>query len=162
MSGIDGFLGTRATFMLDVVVLAMVALLPVLAWSVYLAKYQRQYAWHKSVQVTLGIVLLATVVLFEVDMRLNGWRDRAASSPYSSAGGSFDWVMTSLAVHLFFAVTSAVLWLLVIVRGLRHFSNPPAPGAHSAWHKRYGMLAALDMAMTAITGWIFYWLAFVA
>lgn len=162
MAEIDGFLGTRATFMLDVVVLAMVVLLPALAWSVYLAKYRRQYAWHKSVQLTLGIVLLVTVVLFEVDMRLNGWRDRAAGSPYSSADGSFDWVMTSLAVHLFFAVTSAVLWLLVIVRGLRSFANPPAPGPHSAWHKRYGMLAAIDMAMTAITGWIFYWLAFVA
>lgn len=161
MAGMDGFLGTRATLMLDVVVLAMVALLPVLAWSVYLAKYRRQYAWHKSVQLTLGLVLLVTVVLFEVDIRLNGWRDRAASSPYSSVDG-FDWVLTSLAVHLFFAVTSAVLWLLVIVRGLRNFSNPPAPGAHSAWHKRYGMLAAVDMAMTAFTGWIFYWLAFVA
>lgn len=162
MAAIDGFLGTRATLMLDVVVLAMVALLPVLAWSIYLAKYRRQYAWHKRVQVTLGIVLLVTVVLFEVDIRLNGWRDRAADSPYSGTGGSFDWVMTSLVIHLFFAVTSAVLWLLVMVRGLRRFSNPPAPGPHSAWHKRYGMLAALDMGMTAITGWIFYWLAFVA
>jgi len=162
MSGFDGFLGTRATFMLDVVVLAMVALLPALGFSIYLAKYRHRYAWHKRVQLLLGGVLLVTVAVFELDIRLHGWRDRAAASPYSGSDGSFDWVLASLAIHLCFAVSAAILWLLVIVRGLRSFSNPPAPGAHSAWHKRYGMLAAVDMAMTAITGWIFYYLAFVA
>lgn len=162
MSGMNGFLGTRASLMLDVVVVAMGALLPVLAWSVYVAKYRRQYAWHKSVQLALGILLLVTVVLFEADMRINGWRDRAAHSPYGGADGSFDWVTASLALHLCFAITAALLWIAVIARGLRSFSSLPAPGPHSAWHKRYGMLAALDMALTAITGWVFYWLAFVA
>ncbi len=161
MHGLDGFLGTRATFMLDVVVLAMVVLLPALAGSIYLAKC-RQYAWHKRVQLTLGIVLLVTVVLFELDMRINGWRDRAAASPYSGAEGGPDWVLVTLCIHLCFAVSAALLWLVVIVRGLRQFANPPLPGSHSAWHKRYGMLAAIDMGLTAVTGWIFYWLAFVA
>ena len=36
--GIDGFLGTRATFMLDVVTVAMVGVLPLLAW---LARHAR-------------------------------------------------------------------------------------------------------------------------
>ncbi len=160
--GIDGFLGTRATFMLDVVVLAMLAVLPLLGWSIYLVKYRNQYALHKKIQLTLGGVLLVTVILFELDMRVNGWRDRAEASPYFGQEGSIDWVAIVLGVHLCFAVTAAVLWTVVIVQALRRFPQPPAPAEHSPWHRRFGKLAAYDMLCTAVTGWIFYWLAFVA
>ena len=71
---LDGFLGTRASFMLDVVFLAMFALVPVLAVSVWLVMYRQRYLLHKRIQLALGIVLLVTVVLFEIDMRANGWR----------------------------------------------------------------------------------------
>jgi putative membrane protein len=158
----DGFLGTRASLMLDVVVLTMVVLLPVLGFSIYLVKYRRRYALHKTIQLTLGTVLLVTVVLFEADMRTGGWRHRAAASPYGGHEGSIDWVSTALYVHLFFAITTALLWIVVIFRALRNFPSPPEPGAHSAWHRRYAKLAAIDMVCTAVTGWIFYWLAFVA
>jgi len=158
----DGFLGTRASLMLDVVALAMVAVVPVLAISVYLVKYRRMYSVHKTIQLSLGAALLVAVTAFEVDVRMNGWRDRAAASPYASHEGSTDWVMAVLTVHLFFAVSSAVLWAVVIYRALRNFPSPPVPGPHSAWHKRWARLAALDMTCTAVTGWIFYWIAFVA
>jgi uncharacterized membrane protein YozB (DUF420 family) len=148
--------------MLDVVVLAMLVVLPTLAWSIYLVKFRRRYLLHKRVQLTLGIVLLLTVGLFEADMRVNGWHERAQASAYVNRDGTIDWVDLALAVHLCFAVTTALLWGLVIVQALRHFPKPPAPGPHSAWHRRFGILAAIDMLCTAVTGWLFYWLAFVA
>jgi putative membrane protein len=162
MSGIDGFLGTRASFMLDVVTLAMAVLLPVLGWSIYQVKYRRKYALHKRAQLSLAAALLVTVLLFEIDMRINGWRDRAALSPYSGDEGGTDWVLVALGVHLCFAITTAILWAAVIIRALRAFPQPPAPSPHSAWHRRYGWLAALDLLCTAVTGWVFYYLAFVA
>jgi len=162
MQGIDGFLGTRASFMLDVVSISMAVLLPVLLWSIYLVKYRQKYALHKRVQLTLGGLLLVTVLLFEIDMRVNGWRDRAASSPYSGNEGGTDWVYVALGVHLCFAISSAILWAAVIIRALRAFPQPPGPSPHSAWHRRYAWLAAIDIACTAVTGWIFYYLAFVA
>ena len=158
----DGFLGTRASLMLDVVALVMVVLLPVLSVSIYLVKYRRRYTLHKRIQLTLGAALLITVVLFEVDMRTNGWRHRAVASPYGAQEGSIDWVSTALYIHLFFAVSSALLWVIVIFRALRNFPNPPQPGPHSAWHRVFAKLAAVDIACTAVTGWVFYWLAFVA
>ncbi len=158
----DGFLGTRASLMLDVVALAMVVLLPVLGFSIYLVKYRRRYALHKTIQLTLGAALLVTVVLFEADMRINGWLHRAAASPYGAQKSSIDWVSTALYVHLFFAVSSALLWVVVIVRALRNFPSPLQPGAHSAWHRRFATLAAIDMVCTGVTGWVFYWMAFVA
>jgi putative membrane protein len=158
----DGFLGTRASLMLDVVVLAMIVLLPVLASSIYLVKARRQYAWHKRIQLVLGAALLVIVALFEADMRFHGWRDRAAASPYNGREGAIDWVTTALGVHLFFSITAALLWIVVIARALANFPNPPRPAPHSAWHRRFAWLAAIDMACTAVTGWIFYWVAFVA
>jgi hypothetical protein len=47
-------------------------------------------------------------------------------------------------------------------RALANFACPPRPSAHSRFHARWGMIAAIDMALTTVSGWIFYWLAFVA
>ena len=106
----------------------------------------------------LGLVLLAAVTLFELDMRVNGWTHRAEASPYWSDGT----VGRVLAVHLVFAVSTAALWIVVIARALRNFASPPLPGPHSVWHKRWGWIAAIDMVLTSLTGWGFYWLAFAA
>src|SRR5690348_9332947 len=132
--GAEGFLGTRASLMLDVVALAMLLVVPALALSVYLVMFRRQYAWHKRIQLALGIALLVTVAAFEADMRIGGWRHRAEPSPFSGAAGGTDWVSVALGVHLCFAVTAALLWIVVIVRALRQFPTPPTPSAHSPWH----------------------------
>jgi putative membrane protein len=157
-SGIDGFLGTRASLMLDVLFLAMFAIVVVLAWSVFQVKYRRRYRLHKWVQVALGTILLVTVVMFEIDIRLHGWEDRAAGAIGGQPATS---VFAALYVHLVFAVTAVVLWPVVIVRALRNFPDPPRPAAHSRWHIFWARTAAIDMVLTAITGWVFYWLAFV-
>ena len=157
-AGIDGFLGTRASLMLDLLVLAMFVICLALAWSIYQVRYRRRYQLHKWVQVVLGAVLLVAVILFEIDIRIHGWEDRAAGTVGSSAPST---VWAALYVHLVFAVSSVVLWPIVIVRALRNFPAPPRPNEHSAWHIRWGWIAAIDMAMTTVTGWLFYWLAFV-
>lgn len=160
--GIDGFLGTRGSLMLDVVVLAMVAVVPVLLISIALVKFRQLYSVHKTLQLMLGAALLVAVVLFEIDIRLHGWQERAVPSPYFDPGPAVSPVEGVLYVHLVFAISAAVLWAIVIVRALRQFPSPPVPGVHSASHIFWARLAALSMVLTAVTGWSFYWLAFVA
>jgi hypothetical protein len=158
-SGFDGFLGTRAPLVLDLLFLAMFGVVVVLAWSIYQVKYRRRYVLHKWVQIVLGVILFVAVVVFEVDIQLHGWEDRAAGR----VGGAVSPVVwTALYVHLTFAVSAVVLWPVVIARAVRNYPNPPAPSAHSMWHIRWGWIAAIDMLLTAVTGWVFYWLAFVA
>ena len=136
-SGIDGFLGTRASIMLDVVFVAMFAVVPILGWSIWQVRRGR-YALHKQVQLTLGVVLLAAVLLFELDMRfVTDWAARAQASPYYET-----WVYPSLYVHLFFAVPTAVVWVYTIIQALRQFPSPPAPGPYSRAHRRWGWCAA--------------------
>jgi len=144
--------------MLDVLVLAMGVVVLVLGWSIYEVKYRHRYQLHKWVQVSLGVVLLVAVIVFEIDVRLYGWQDRAAGE---IGGHASRLVMTSLAVHLVFAISATILWPLVIIRALLNFPSPPHPGPHSRFHVRWARIAAIDMFITAVTGWTFYYLAFV-
>ncbi len=161
--GVSGFLGTRGSLMLDVVFLAMFVVVPLLALSIWLVKRRGRYGLHKRLQLIMAAVLLAAVLLFEIDIRVNGWEARAEPSPYFDPERK--WTCPaglSLIIHLSFAVPTLVLWIYVVVQALRKFHRPPQPGPHSASHARYGWLAAGGMTLTAVTGWIFYWVAFVA
>jgi uncharacterized membrane protein YozB (DUF420 family) len=156
--GWDGFLGSRASFMLDVVCVGMVVVVAVLWWSVRQVKYRGRYQLHKVVQLALTGLLLVVLTAFEVDMRLHGWQERAAGELGGTASTTVKWV---LGIHLCFAVTTTVLWLVVPILALRRFPSPPQPGEHSAFHLRWARIAAWDMVATTVTGWTFYVLAFV-
>lgn len=161
--GIDGFLGTRASIMLDVVLVAMFAVVPAVLWGVWLAR-RRQWQLHKRVQIALAVVLLLAVTAFEVDMQwLTEWELRAEASPYFDPADKWGSpVGTMLLVHLGFAVPTALAWAYVVWGALRKFPNPPAPSPHSQSHRRWGWVAAVGMTMTGLTGILFYWMAFVA
>lgn len=156
--GWNGFLGTRASLMLDVVCLGMVVVVVILGWSVRLVRVHRRYALHRRIQLFLGGLLLVVLTGFELDVRIHGWRDRAADAVGGEVAQS---VFIVLWIHLFFAISSVLLWLVVIVMALQKFDNPPVPNAHSAFHRRWARVAAWDMVLTAVTGWIFYTMAFV-
>src|SRR4051794_20519876 len=128
--GINGFLGTRASIMLDIVFLAMFVVVPTMYWSIWLVRSKRRYTLHKRVQVLLGLTLLVAVTVFEIDMRMNVWSAGAQEAPFS---GSL--VYPSLYVRLFFAVPTAVLWIFVMVQPLRKCDDPPLPNSYSASHK---------------------------
>ena len=157
-----GFLPTRGSVMLDFVFVAMIGVVPILAVSVYLVKFRQKYNLHKQIQVVLGVVLLLTVTAFELDLQVfTDWEELAAASPYYHPD---EWglVWYSLIVHLCFAVPTPLLWIYVIVRALRKFPSPPAPGEHSRSHIFWARLASCGICLTAVTGWVFYYLAFIA
>ena len=149
--------------MLDVVFLAMFVIVPIMLYSVYLVRYHGAYRLHKKFQLGLGIVLLVAVGAFETEQMLIPWEARAEPSPYFEVGRKWaSPVGISLFVHLLFAVPTLFLWIYVIVQALRKFPRDPVPNEYSAVHRRWARLAAFEMVMTALTGWVFYYLAFVA
>ncbi len=159
-TGIDGFLapfGSRASIGMDVVLVGLLALLPVLVWSIAAVRAGR-YGLHKRLQLFIVAALAVAILVFELDIRIfSDWRERARPSPFWPAG-----VLWALGIHLVFAVSTFVLWSWVVWEALRRFPTPPVPGTHGPRHRRMARLAALDLAATALTGLIFYWLAFVA
>ena len=161
--GVDGFLGTRASVMLDVVFVAMFLVVPALGWSIAQARYGRNLETHRKAQLLLGGVLLVAVAAFEVDMQLlTEWELRAEPSPHFTSAAKWNCpVGVALLVHLLFAVPTAVLWVYVLAGAWRRFPRPAAPADYSAHHKWWGRVAAGAMLMTALTGWVFYVMAFV-
>ena len=156
-AGLDGFLGTRASLGMDVVLVGLIALLPVLAWSIAAVR-RGGYRLHKRLQLFIVAALGVAIVVFEVDVRLvSDWRPRAAASPFWPGG-----VLAALAVHLVFAVSTFVLLAWVVWEAATRFPSPPVPGSHGPRHRRMARLAAADLVLTAVTGTVFYWLAFVA
>jgi uncharacterized membrane protein YozB (DUF420 family) len=158
--------------MLDAVFLAMFVIVAVLVTSIYLVRYRRMIRLHRKIQITLAIVLVVAIVGFEIDVRfVTDWRELAEASPFYESGFVDFW----LGFHLCFAIPTPFIWLYVIVKAIKHY-RPEAEesvgrdqanhvssfGDHAATHRKWGKMAALFMIMTALTGCVFYGLAFVA
>lgn len=153
-----GFLpNSRGSLMLDLVAVAMLAVLPVLAFAVSLAKWRKNYSGHKKLMLGISGVLLIAVILFELEMRLIGWRHLAEPSPYYMSV-----VPYALIVHLICSISTVIVLSVTVTLALKRFSKPPRPGTHSQLHKTLGKLAAVGLSLTSITGWFFYYLAFIA
>jgi putative membrane protein len=158
----NGFLGYRASLMLDVVVCALAIVVPLLLASLFAVKVLKKYSLHKKMQILLAAVLLLAVALFEVDMRLQGGIDGILSKrsrPLSAEErASFNQL---LYVHLFFAISTVGLWIATLSLALKRIPLPPAPSAHSGLHKILGWLSAVDITLTSATGLMVYYYGFV-
>jgi putative membrane protein len=161
-----GFLGFDASFMLDFVVTALVAIVPVLLYSLYAVKVQRRYLLHRNLQLLLGIVLLVAVSLFEIDMQWvhGGWRNIVNKNPDAPrlTGEAYAHVESVLRIHLIFAISTPFLWGATLLLAWRRFPSPPHPAKHSRSHKILGWLSVIDIVATSATGLWFYYVAFVA
>ncbi len=156
-----GFLGYPSTLMLDIVVCALLLVLPVLLYSIWLVKFRRNYLGHRNLQSGLGIVLLITVCLFEIDMRLQGgWQAILKNRAEQLSEPQLLWVRRVLLVHLVFAVSAVFLWGVTLTHGWKKIPNPPQPSPHSARHKLLGWLATITLTLTSVTGLVFYYYAF--
>lgn len=142
--------------MLDFVALAMAIILPLIFWS--LAQVRKGfYQRHRQAQISIAVVLFIAVCAFELDMRINGWENAAKPSPWYPSI-----VFPVLYVHLFFSISTCALWAWTLMGARKNFSIEPRPNQYSSTHRRRGKLAVGGMVMTVITGWFFYYLAFIS
>ncbi|MEZ5942960.1 MAG: DUF420 domain-containing protein [Planctomycetaceae bacterium] len=160
-----GFLGNDASFMLDFVVVALVLVVPVLLYSLYVVKFQRNFGLHRFLQIALGVVLFVAVAAFEVDMRMHGgWENIINKDPENVRldAQQLQSVSQVLWIHLVFAISTPFLWIATTVYALRRFPKPPQPGEHSRLHKTLGWISVVDLVATSVTGLWFYYVAFMA
>ena len=153
----NGFIpGSRASLSLDVIVVILLIGLPAMMASIFAVRKHRSYRFHKVMQLLLGAVLFVAIGILEWDIRLNDWRARAEPSPFYDS-----LVMPVLVVHLLFALPTLILWLWTLTGALRRFPKPIRPSGYSARHRKLGKAAFYGMVGTALTGFMFYCLAFI-
>lgn len=143
----QGFLGTRADLLMDIVIVALVAVVPIVLYNWRLARHGR-YGQHKLLQVGLALLLAVVVGVFEVNLRLQGGIFEATkASAYAGTPTLNFWIY----FHTFFAITTIFIWGGLIVLSLRRFPSPPIPGAFSTTHKRWGRIGMVWMLVTGVT-----------
>lgn len=161
-----GFLGYQTTFMLDFVVCALILIVPLLLWSLWLVKVKKNFRAHMRMQLALGIILLVAVSAFEIDVQMvhGGWENIVGQQNLApdALAAKISAVRPWLLVHLVFAVTTPLLWIVTIVLALKRFGTNPIPGAHSKAHATLGWLSTIDITLTSVTGLAFYYVAFMA
>lgn len=151
----DSFLGQRGDALIDIGMLSIVAVVPILLWSWSQA---RRKAWviHKQAQLATAIVLGIVVMLFEIDLNQQGGVFAVtATSPYAGTALLDGWIW----VHTGFAISSTVVWLLLVVASLVKFPNPPVPAAFPA-HRYFGRLGMVLMLGSGVTAIPMYYYGF--
>lgn len=152
-----GPLGTDADLLIDLVVVALVVIVPVLAWSFRRVR-SRDYAAHRYIQTALTVVLVGVVALFEADIQSQGGIHAIAGDAPWVATPYFDVLFS---VHLIVAGSTALTWLGLCVWSWRVFPSPPTPGPSSRLHRRLGWAGAVGMVLTGLTGVAIYLMVFV-
>lgn len=137
--------------------LVILIVLPLLAISWWAVAKKRAYRWHKGLQIAQAGILGTVLLAFEWEIRRHDWRAAAEMSPYYDV-----WVQPVVVLHLAFAIPCAVLWVVTLTGALRHFPRPIRTSSYAVQHRKLGRLTVMATIGTALTGWLFFWLAFVS
>ena len=151
-----GFLGTRAPFFMDFVMI-MVALLPLLvAVAISFAK-KKNYRLHALTQTILFVVAVIVVSYFEYGVRAGGGYEGFVKG----SSVSHNYAFYVLIFHIIVAVIGFIVWTHTLVTARKDNKRKTLPGLYSASHKQAGKRAFLWIVLTAITGIWVYILLFV-
>lgn len=148
-----GFLGTRASLLVDVTVLYFV----VVPFLVYYAVRQAAaggYDRHRKTQAGLLLLMVVAVLALEVAIR------RGATAAISeSAFAGTPWLNGLFAVHLGFSIPTFFIWAALGVRSWRGYARD-LPGEFGPRHVWWGRVVFAGICVTSVTGAAVYVLGF--
>lgn len=148
---------SRAHWAIDALALAMLVVIPLSMVSFSIVKFFRQTRLHLWLQVAISVVMGVFLLAFELSIRIVGWREQAEVSPYYES-----YLLALLFLHLLCAVPAVGLWYYTLYKALKEFSFSAKPGKYSMMHRRMGWVSYLFLLMANLTGYGFYYLAFIA
>ena len=152
----DGFLGTRAPFFMDFVMI-MVALLPLLVMGAISMAKVKEYKLHAIAQNIIFVISVIVVGYFEYGVRAGGGFDAFMEG----SNASHSYALYVLIFHIAVALISLVIWVRTLWSARAATKNNNLPGNYSQTHKKAGQLTFLGIFMTAFTGIWVYILLFV-
>ena len=151
-----GFLGTRAPFFMDMITIYF-ALVPFLvAFSVYFA-IQRRYLLHFRSQMSLFIMSMVMVVLFEIGVRVDG----GFNVYMQESSLSYNGVLVYLIVHILFALVTVVAWGITIYSSYKAFREEGAGSPYFIEHKNRARWVFLAIVINSIMGTSMYPILFI-
>lgn len=151
-----GFLGTRAPFFMDFVMI-MVAVLPLLALGAIALAKVKNYKLHALSQSIIFVVSVIVVSYFEYGVRAGGGFEKFMEG----SNTSHNYALYVLIFHIAVALISLVVWIKTIWSARKATKAGTLPGKDSVAHKKAGQLTFIGIFLTAFTGIWVYVLLFV-
>ena len=151
-----GFLGTRAPFFMDFVMI-MVALLPLLALGAIALAKVKNYKVHALSQSIIFIVSMIVVGYFEYGVRAGGGFEKFMEG----SNTAHNYALYVLLFHIAIAVISLIIWIKTIFSARKAIKAGTLPGTASLSHKKAGQITFIGIFLTAFTGIWVYVLLFV-
>jgi len=151
-----GFLGTRAPFFMDIVVI-IVALLPFLiGLGVWFARL-KYHKLHYFFQTILFVVTILVLIYFEYGIKLGG----GFHEYMKESSIDLNFALSFLIFHIIIATITIIIWGRIITIAFADRKRRTLPGLYSKLHKKLGRFVAFFILLTSITGVGVYWILFV-
>lgn len=152
-----GFLGTRAPFFMDIIVI-IVALLPFLiAFTVWFA-VNGMFKLHRFLQTVLFLITVIVLVYFEYGMHLAGGFEHYIKDSSINPSMAFYF----LVLHIIIASITMIIWFFTIRFASGDSKRRALPGLYSGSHKQSGRRVSIAILLTSLTGLGVYWMLFMA
>ena len=146
-----GFLGTRAPFFMDFVMI-MVALLPLLVMLAISFAKKKNYRVHALTQSIIYVVAVIVVGYFEYGVRAGGGYEGFVEG----SSVSHNYAFYVLVFHIAVAVIGFAVWTHTLVKARLQSKAKALPGSYSVQHRKAGKRAFIWILLTAITGiWVY-------
>lgn len=146
-----GFLGTRAPFFMDFVMI-MVALLPLLVLIAITFATQKNYRLHGIMQSIIYVVAVIVVGYFEYGVRAGGGYEGFVQG----SSVSHNYAFYVLIFHIVVAVIGFAIWTYTLITARKSMKKGYLPGIASSAHRKAGKHAFLWIILTAVTGiWVY-------
>ncbi len=147
----DGFLGTRAPFFMDFVMI-IVTLLPLLVMGAISMAKVKAYRLHAIIQNIIFIISVIVVGYFEYGVRVEGGFEAFMKESHTS----HSYFLYVLIFHIAVAVISLIVWVSTLWFARVATKENKLPGNYSKIHKKAGQITFLGIFLTAFTGiWVY-------
>ncbi len=148
-----GFLGTKALIYMDIITIYF-GLLPFLMASAIYMAIKKRYKLHYKMQLSIFIMTLIVVTLFEVGVRISG----GFSAFMQDSNADYYYLLIFLVIHVLIAVLSVVLYTILIYSSTQQYIFNKEPLALN--HKKMGQVVFFGMTITSIMGILIYYFLF--
>lgn len=142
----NGFLGTSAPLMMDIIVVSLTLIVPCLIFSIQQAK-AGNIELHRKLQIGLSLLLLFAVTLFELEMQLVGGIENIMEKErYTTPFRVYLWT------HIAISISTIIVWGITIFKALKAFDGKNLEPSHRALHRKLGWASTLLLVLTSLTG----------
>jgi len=152
-----GFLETRASLYMDIMV-SFLASLPFLIGLSIIFAMKRYHKLHKFTQVLFFILTSSILAFFAYIVHYQEGFDTLLKSSNIDPTHA----LLFLIVHIVIAISTITLWMFTLLYAIEDKKRRALPGVYSDSHRRAGRRVFLGILFTSLTAVGVYWMLFVA